>query len=67
MFNQVAHLDNVGDAPVLGPTAHVVGVAHKGFRLVHALMLHPSSEDGPFSYDGGSLEPGWRNWQTHGT
>jgi hypothetical protein len=30
-------------------------------------MLHPSGEDGPFSYDGGSLEPGWRNWQTHGT
>ena len=67
VLQQVAHLQRIRDAPVLGPPAHILRVADEGLRLLHALMLHRGRAEGLSVYHGGRLEPGWRNWQTHGT
>ena len=40
VLEQVAHLERIRDAPVLGPPADVLRVADEGSRLVHALILH---------------------------
>ena len=46
--SQVAHLQRIRDAPVLGPAAHVLRVADEGLRLVHAPMLHRGRAGGTF-------------------
>ena len=67
VLQQVAHLERIRDAPVLGPSANVLRPADEGFCLVHATMLHRGRAAGLSVYHGGRLGPGWRNWQTHGT
>ncbi len=48
VLKQLAHLDGVRDAPVLGPSAHVFGAIDKRFRVWHTPMLHPGGGAGCF-------------------
>ena len=48
VLQQVAHLERIRDAPVLGPPADVLRVADEGSRLVRALILHRGRGGGTF-------------------